>query len=200
MHNKQKTEDKHRNVIAYAVTGLFLLPILIIGGLHYIVKNDTALDDIDSFYVQNQTSKVIETKYFNIILNRIPLRAEVYDPENSDLNYTIGLDISTDKLNFGTIPPNTPARKQLKMANDRNGPVKIIIEPQGNISKYISIESNNIILEPQMKKDIIVDFVGSEIKGFFEGELYVKIIVPPEDAYNQNIFKSIFYDLMIRLA
>jgi len=61
-------------------------------------------------------------------------------------------------------------------------------------------ETNDIILEPHAKKDIIVNFAGAEPTGIFGGELDVIVIVPNDDPQNKNIFKSILYDVMLRLA
>jgi len=204
MNHKQKEGKSHPknincNMITYAAIGLFILPILILGGLYFLVKNDVSLDKPDSF-VQNQTSKVIEKEYFNIVLNRIPLNVETYDPKNDEMNYTLGIDTSSDRLNFGTIPTKSPARKMLNMANERDGAVKLKLQAFGNISEYITFETNDIILEPHTKKDIIVNFAGAEPEGVFGGELDVIVIVPADNAQNKNIFKSILYEVMLRLA
>jgi len=100
----------NKNMTRYTAVGLFILPILIFGGLYFIVKNDVSIDKPDSF-VQNQTSKIIEKKYFNIVLNRIPLNVEIYDPKNNEMNYTLGIDAASDRLNFGILPTKSLQEK-----------------------------------------------------------------------------------------
>lgn len=186
--DRAKIEDKEKYMakkrvlnttkfIRYSIAALIVIILIITSLLVYIAKSDTSLDTPDAF-VQNQTSKVIEKKYFTIVLNRIPLSAQAYDPANNELNYTLGIDASQDRLNFGVIPINAPAKKALKLSNTRNGPVKVRANIYGNISKYISLEDNNFILESTEKKDIMVHFTGAESQGTYKGELDVMIIIP----------------------
>jgi len=173
---EQKSTGKISNVRKIFV-GLTITVLLLTMVFVYIAKTDTALDAPEIF-VQNQTSKVIDKKYFNIVLSRIPLNSEVYDPSDLDMNYTLGADISQDKLNFGIIPINAPATKSLKLSNNRDGDIKIKIITYGNISQYIALEKNNFILKPNKEEDLNVYFKGAESAGILKGELDVMIIIP----------------------
>ncbi len=185
---EQKSTGKISDTRRYIV-GLTIAVLLITVIFFYIAKTETALNAPEIF-VQNQTSKIIEKKHFNIVLSRIPLNAEVYNPDDPDMDYTLGVDASQDKLNFGSIPINAPSTKSLKLSNDRDGDIKIKIITHGNISQYIALEKNNFILKPNKEKDLKVYFKGAESTGTLKGELDVMIIIP----------KSPFSGILMRMV
>lgn len=179
-----KISDTRRYIVGLTITVLLITVIFF-----YIAKTETALNAPEIF-VQNQTSKIIEKKHFNIVLSRIPLNAEVYNPDDPDMDYTLGVDASQDKLNFGIIPINAPSTKSLKLSNDRDGDIKIKIITYGNISQYIALEKNNFILKPNKEKDLKVYFKGAGSTGTLKGELDVMIIIP----------KSPFSGILMRMV
>ena len=155
-------------MLVFAVTFLATLNVL---------KADASLEEPEIF-VQNQTSKVVEKKYFNLVLSRIPLEVETFDSKSDEKNWTIGVDTSTDRLDFGIVPIQSPARKLITLSNDRDCAVKFQLTSYGNISQYIVPEDNNFVLESHTKKDLIIHYVGADETGTFTGELDVLVKIP----------------------
>jgi len=184
--DKQKKSSLQRNITLFTAALLCAL-ILTTALLSYAAKKDISFGEPVAF-VNTETTEILNTKYFAVVLRRFPLSAQTYNPDNNTLNYTLGIDASQDRLNFGIIPIGSPASKQLKLANDRADIVKIKSCIYGNISKHITLEDNNFILDSGQKKDLVVQFSSTEPDSAFTGELDVMVIIPtPQDSLLSKI-------------
>lgn len=201
LKNNQKPKNKavNTNLFRDALLGASIIILLTTGILFYSVKNDLNTEFPSSF-VKNQTAQQYETNYFSVVLNRIPISAMTYDPENNDMNYSLGFDVSSERLNYGIMPINSPSAKTVKMANDYGAPAKVKARSHGNISNYISLGENNFILNANQKKEIYVRFDGAESNGTYDGELEVRIIIPHILQQNDNFISSKIGSIMLAFA
>ncbi len=184
--DQQKKSSLQRNITIFTVALLSAL-ILTTALLSYTAKKDISFGEPVTF-VNIETTEILNTKYFTVVLRRFPLSAQTYNPDNNTMNYSLGIDASQDRLNFGIIPIGAPSSKQLKLANDRADRIKIKSDIYGNISKYITLEDNNFILDSAQKKDLLVQFSSTEPESTFAGELDVMVLIPsPKDSFLSNI-------------
>jgi len=68
-------------------------------------------------------------------------------------NYT-GFNIDTDKIYFGTIPPNGSGKRNISIENSENFPLKALILTGGELAHWVSTTENNFIVKPGQTKEI----------------------------------------------
>ena len=103
----------------------------------------------------------------------------------------IGVSSDTDKFNFGRLVFNvTPASsKFLSIPNNDKRAAKINIKSYGNISPFITVDKNNIIVEPGTKGEITVKLNASRL-GRYMGEVDIFIKLPKYDFLVPLIYVS----------
>ncbi len=170
----RKRKDGKRIIAIISIT-VFLALFL----AYYIVQQDVSIDTSDET-VSEKTSQVIERQYFDISLTRIPLTVLAYDPNNNTEEYTIGANADNDRLDFGILPIDAPARKSLEMSNNRDSDVKVRLSSSGNISDRIKFDDVSFMLAPGESRDIMIHLTGVPEKTRLSGEMQIGIMVPKE--------------------
>lgn len=66
----------------------------------------------------------------------------------------VGLNVDSDAMHFGVVPPTGWADVKLVLTNTYRHKTQIIISLQGNISGMITLSDNNFILEPWENKTV----------------------------------------------
>ncbi len=67
---------------------------------------------------------------------------------------TIGLNVDTDKLYFGTVPRGGTADRGILVKNEEHSLVKTNIKVQSDIKDWLYVNNNNFFLKKDEKKDI----------------------------------------------
>jgi len=63
-----------------------------------------------------------------------------------------GLNLSNDRLNFGTSPPGSLLKRKINITNHNDYPIFVTIKLKGDISPYFVVSNNNFKLEPDQKE------------------------------------------------
>ncbi|MFH1424088.1 MAG: carboxypeptidase regulatory-like domain-containing protein [archaeon] len=68
----------------------------------------------------------------------------------------IGVNVDSDAIYFGTIPPGGAGRRGIIVKNDLSENRKITLHVTGDFADWIFVSENNFVLEPYGQKDIYV--------------------------------------------
>lgn len=108
--------------------------------------------------------------FVNKIITRYPVFVEVVEMDNE----TIGI-VAEGYLNFGRVPSGINVRKNIKLSNDDQTPMKIHITKEGDVAPYIGISKDNFILVDEEEIEIMIET--SDI-GNFSGAISIEVIKP----------------------
>jgi len=131
-------------------------------------------------FVENRTVSHKDSIFFKQDTVRYPAKAIVKNLTFVDNKVKIGIASQTYELNFGEIPIEVVVRKTILLKNNEMRPVKVKFAIFGNITPYIELDENYIILEPLESREIEVKLNATTI-GEFNGELDVIVKSPKYD-------------------
>lgn len=117
---------------------------------------------------QEKSFEVDDGFFYRTEITRLPAHLEITENESR-----IGLSVEPYMLEFGILPKNITATKQIDIANKKDGPVKVKFRVYGNISPFIEI-SKDFILDSQANTSVMVKAKGEDV-GAYTGE--VRMIV-----------------------
>jgi hypothetical protein len=140
------------------LAGLLLIAVLFVAALTYRSSSDVPNGEAFTGLFVSET-----TVWY-------PMSAEVMESDNM----TLGI-VAEGQLAFGRIPAGSDVKKSIMLNNDVEGPIKIRITSDGNISPYITVSNNNFVLEGN--REIEVTFKPA-VEGSFSGMLKVTAIKP----------------------
>lgn len=88
-----------------------------------------------------------------------------------------GVNIDTDALYFGSVPPSGSSARQFEISNNKNYSIKVALLPKGELSSWTKVSENNILLKPYATKLVnITVFVPSDAKlGNYSGILVIEM-------------------------
>lgn len=70
----------------------------------------------------------------------------------------IGIDVSSDKLSFGMVPPGgSSATRQINIQNSKSYPLKVNVHKYGEIKDWVSASPNSFIIRENENKQVSFD-------------------------------------------
>ncbi|RLJ05009.1 MAG: hypothetical protein DRP08_00315 [Candidatus Aenigmatarchaeota archaeon] len=174
---------KSKNIIRLIIFVISLSLLLFLSEFFNIEQEPEVL-------VKNLSIEQRDGIFFKNIVYRYPAEVNVIKLlDESKIN--IGVSSDTDKFNFGRLVFNvTPASsKFLSIPNNDKRAAKINIKSYGNISPFITVDKNNIIVEPGTKGEITVKLNASRL-GRYVGEVDIFIKLPKYDFLVPLIYVS----------
>ncbi|OYT55092.1 MAG: hypothetical protein B6U72_00380 [Candidatus Altiarchaeales archaeon ex4484_2] len=151
---------------------LFFVLIISVLGFFYLLHSDKVPEPVT--YVTKQKREIIKTTFFVNEVVRLPTSANITQPNSSSGLIRVGIDSSTDALNFGRVFPDMPVRKYIELENSEGYDVRVCVRRYGSISPYLNSSVDSFILESGEGRDVMVSFVGKKL-GHFEGEVDIVI-------------------------
>ncbi len=125
------------------------------------------------------------TAYEGYLLNteitRYPVKAEVFNQNNSKIN--IGIAGQRNELHFGRLPVTAVSRKTIEFENKKNSYSKIYIKTYGDTADSMKAGKNTFIIEPETKRTIQIAFNASKT-GNHSGELDIIAKIPKYRSIN----------------
>ncbi len=103
------------------------------------------------------------------------MTAEVMNISGKDTK--IGFAAQTYELNFGRLPAAGRSTKFIDISNTYTSPAKLKTELSGNITPFIDVDNEEILLEPQEDAQIRITFNSREI-GNYSGNLMITSYMP----------------------
>ena len=119
---------------------------------------------------------IIATQTNSNIVN-YKLKANVTKLRINNSQLLLGISNDQAEFNFGIVPENISVKKVLNLRNNENSDSIIKISIIGNISDYIKVEEENLILKSKENKQIVVTFNATNI-GYYTGNMKIYITVP----------------------
>jgi len=183
---RRRKKKSNRFLLFFFVLVVFLTLVFLIE-LFGVEKEPTTL-------AVNMSKEQREGIFFETILFRYPAEVLVIKQKNlTKLN--IGVSSDTDRFNFGRIILNvTPVvTKFLSVPNNGKRPVKVKIASYGNISRFIKLSENDMIVKPGENPEIrvVLNITGNKTStGYYTGEVDINIKVPKYDFLIPALYAS----------
>ena len=98
----------------------------------------------------------------------------------SKMNVTkIGVSVDPDKLQFGIVPlgGNVTREVEIKVPSSLFASVVVFLYSEGNITEWLDIKDQELVLPPSSSRSIPVKFIGKE-EGNYTGKLYAVMCLP----------------------
>jgi hypothetical protein len=111
---------------------------------------------------------VLKMNSFSLERREIPISLEVSD--------RVGFDVNSSALTFGKITPGGSSTRNLILENNYGFPIKLKIEIEGNVLKFLSFEKVVFIDSRETKKIIFSAVIpGDEKFGKYSGKVIITI-------------------------
>jgi len=110
--------------------------------------------------------------YFGIVL----IEVEEFDMDIL-IGDNVGFNTNTDALHFGTVYAGGRSTRSINVHNQNDFPIEVVIKMEGEVSDWILIANNNIILEPGSNTSIkfTADTPADVKKGAYQGKAKILI-------------------------
>lgn len=93
--------------------------------------------------------RIFYTNYYILDIGKTTAEFKVVGPQNS------GFNLDTDAIHLGTLPPGSTSEREAIIGNDYNFPIKIDIKSKGVGAKYIFVDENKFVIEPDEVRTVI---------------------------------------------
>lgn len=128
--------------------------------------------------VSRQETDIYEDVFFSYEVIRYPASVEII---NRTQNYTVGVDVGTDRLDFGLIPAaENFVTKHINLENKLEGDAKVRVSGRGNIAGLLDFSQDSTILTAKERTtvDVVLTASNTTFPGNYTGEIDVRIIRP----------------------
>jgi len=87
----------------------------------------------------------------------------------------IGFDLGSQEISFGTMLPGSTASRTIKIENNEEFPLKVIVKHFGDTNKFVSIDKNNFVMLPEESGEL--NFLAEIPKNAEHGNYTGKVII-----------------------
>ncbi|MEM5828127.1 MAG: hypothetical protein QW197_01315 [Candidatus Aenigmatarchaeota archaeon] len=140
-----------------------------------------ALSFISEIKFESENNTEIKDLFvFKVEITKIKTNVSYVEKTNSSY-IPLGFEFHSDVLSFGEIPINSPierVRRVITLNNLDENVAKVKIFCKGNICNFLNISSNNFFLLSKEKKDVEISAENKNVKGNFEGYIYINVFKP----------------------
>ncbi len=114
-----------------------------------------------------------QSLFFESICTSYPAYVNVTSVSESQ-NISIGFDISSKELDFGTLPGGSISRKFLHISNPSSRRARIMVEASGSISGIIDFSNSDFLMDPGASVDIRASIAPEASEsGVYSGEVTI---------------------------
>ncbi len=155
--------------------GIILLLGLVMVSIFLGVYTETC--QIPENFVEEESLEHSEGFFIMNDIIRYPTKVNVTSLNLSDRLITVGVAAQTYELNFGNVPQNITVRKFINLRNNEDIPVRICILKRGDVSPFIHISQDNLILQSNETGEIEIKFNSTEVRTY-SGEIDITVRKP----------------------
>ncbi len=164
-------EDQFKVVVFFLIVGIILAALTARPETQYFVDERS----VDSY----------SNMLFTYSTIRYPTQVEVVDIPRDTLNFTLGVNVDTDMLDFSAIMMGGSVKRQINLSTRDGKPSKIMVKAYGSIAPFLSFDKNNFLLHGQDHVFITLD-TQAYPTGNYSGEVDV-IVQRSNSGIMQNI-------------
>ena len=123
--------------------------------------------------IENHTEFVQPGLLFEQKVSRYPIKANVSEIKyDNETKLFVGIAGQTNEVNYGLAPINSSIRKIVKFKNNEAFPIRVSIYVYGAVAPYVTMDENNVIINPGEFKEITTRFDARDL-GYYTGEMTI---------------------------